>query len=544
VRRSGQDRRAVVTGAVGRLAGAARQDAAKVKAFALEAVGGPARGRVVLVLAAVLGLNGADTGTISAMTGNLERAFHVGNTQIGILLSVVALTGALFTIPAGILTDRYRRTWLLAGSIAAWAVATVVSGASGSYLWLLLARVALGAVTATTGPTVASLTGDFFPAADRGRMYGLILGGDLVGSGIGYVVSGDISAMTTWRVAFWWLALPSLALAWVVWRLPEPARGGLSSIEAGAEDITDEREIDAHPGRPGGRGAGGHAGGPEEAGLAERAVEQDGVRPRPELVLTSDPTNRSVWWAVRYVLRVRTNVVIIVASALGYFFFAGLRSFAIIFATGHYGISKPTATILVVVIGGGALAGVFVGGRVADRMLRRGRVTARVLVPAVCLLALTPVLAPAIVTTSVAVALPLLMLGAFLLGAPNPPLDAARLDIMHPRLWGRAEAVRTVLRSLGEAAAPTLFGYVSQYVFGGPASAAANGSGRGAQGASNATGLEYTFLVFLIPLVVAGLLSLTALRTYPRDVATARASVQAIDDSGERGSEPGDQSAA
>lgn len=48
-----------------------------------------------------------------------------------------------------------------------------------------------------------------------------------------------------------------------------------------------------------------------------------------------------------------------------------------------------------------------------------------------------------------------------------------RLDIIPPLLWGRAEGVRTVLRSLGEAAAPTAFGFVSQYVFGGPGSAAA-----------------------------------------------------------------------
>jgi predicted MFS family arabinose efflux permease len=315
-----------------------------------------------------------------------------------------------------------------------WAVATALSATAASYIWLLLARVALGAVTATTGPTVASLTGDFFPAADRGRMYGFILGGDLVGSGIGYVVFGDISSLTSWRVAFWWLVLPSLALAWLVWRLPEPARGGSSRIAAGAER--------------------------------------------------------------------------------------------------HYGISKPTATALVIVIGAGALAGVFAGGRVADRLLRRDHIRARVLVPAACLLALAAVLAPAIASTSVTVALPLLIVGAFLLGAPSPPLDAARLDIIHPRLWGRAEGVHTLLRSLGEAAAPTLFGYVSQYVFGGPGSATGSGTGAdAAHGAGSGSGLEYTFLIFLIPLLAAGLLTLMALRTYPRDVATASASVQAISDS-------------
>ena len=140
---------------------------------------------MALTLAPVLAVNGADTGTVPSTTGNLERAFGVSNTQIGLLLAVVSLTGAAFTIPAGILTDRTSRTRLLAGSIVIWAGATVVSGFAASYLWMLLARVALGVVTATTGPAVASLTGDYFPAADRARVYGLILTGDLAGSGLG-----------------------------------------------------------------------------------------------------------------------------------------------------------------------------------------------------------------------------------------------------------------------------------------------------------------------------------------------------------------------
>jgi MFS family permease len=522
----------------GRIVSAVRH----IRDLALRVAGGPARLRVVLTLAAVLGLSGADTGTISSTAGNLERAFGVGNTQIGVLLTVVGLTGAVFTIPAGILTDRTRRTRLLAGSIVVWAAATVASGAATSYLWLLLARTGLGAATAAAGPALASLTGDYFPASDRGRMYGLILGGDLVGSGFGYLVSGDLSSLTSWRVAFWWLALPSLALAWVMWRMPEPARGGSSRIEAGQEEIRDERE-GAEPGRREHAAQTDEPAGTRQPDLAERAVRRARVKPQRELVLREDPASRPWWWAVRYVLRVRTNVVIIVASALGYFFFAGLRSFAIIFATGHYGLSKPVATSLIVVIGAGAVAGVLTGGRVADGLLRRGHVRARVLVPAVCLLALPAVLAPAIAATGIAVALPLLIVGAFLLGAPNPPLDAARLDIIHPQLWGRAEAVRTVLRSAGEAAAPLAFGYVSQYVFGGPGSSAGAAGGAGSGQAGNPTGLEYTFLIFLIPLVIAGLLALMGLRTYPRDVATARASVRAIDEA-EPAGEPGRRHAA
>ena len=125
----------------------------------LQRAGSTARLRVIVLLAAVLALSGTDTGTISAVTSNLERAFGVSNTGIGILLSVVMLTGAAGTIPAGSLTDKVNRTRLLAASIGLWATATVASAVATSFTWLLVARVVLGIVTATAGPAVASLAG-------------------------------------------------------------------------------------------------------------------------------------------------------------------------------------------------------------------------------------------------------------------------------------------------------------------------------------------------------------------------------------------------
>ena len=56
--------------------------------------------------------------------------------------------------------------------------------------------------------------------------------------------------------------------------------------------------------------------------------------------------------------------------------------------------------------------------------------------------------------------------GAALISAANPPLDAARLDIMPSGLWGRAESTRTFLRSLAQALAPLLFGAVADLVAG------------------------------------------------------------------------------
>jgi hypothetical protein len=98
--------------------------------------------------------------------------------------------------------------------------------------------------------------------------------------------------------------------------------------------------------------------------------------------------------------------------------------------------------------------------------------------------------------------------------------NAARLDIVHSRLWGTAEAVRTTLVSISTGLAPLMFGLVSTKLGGeggGPV-----GAGEIAPGA--ATALQHTFLIMLVALVIAGALILcVATRTYPRDVATAMA---------------------
>ena len=211
--------------------------------------------------------------------------------------------------------------------------------------------------------------------------------------------------------------------------------------------------------------------------------------------------------ATRYVLRVRTNVVLIAASACGYYFLAGLQTFGLEFSKDQYGINQALASTLLLVVGAGALGGVLFGGAVGDWLLRRGHLNSRVLTPAVAAVLTTILFVPAIFTRDAVTAVPYLTAAAFFLGAQNPPLDAARLDIMPPLLWGRAEAVRTLLRSLAIALAPVLFGAVSDHVFGG---------GR--------SGLQWTFAVMIVPLGFSAWLLFKGLRTYPADVAAAAAS--------------------
>jgi predicted MFS family arabinose efflux permease len=399
------------------------------------------------------------------------------------------------TVPIGRLTDRVNRVRLLSASIALWAIATLFAGASRSYEMLLVARIALGAVAATVGPTLSSLTGDLFPAAERAKAWGMILGGELVGAGVGFLVSGSLAGFLTWRWAFWWLALPGFALAVLLVRmLPEPERGKQGCVKAPSDAA------------------------PE---LARRIVRRKGVAPDRALVLREDPDQMTLADAVRYVLRVRTNVVLIVSSALGYFFFAGVQTFTVVLLRARFHVGQSAASALAAVIGLGALMGVLVSGRLADRMLRRGRIDARILVAASASLIATALLVPALLSTSLAVSLPLFVLAAAALAATNPPLNAARLDIMHPRLWGRAEGVRTFLQMAAVASAPLVFGVVSTEL-GGPSHAVVG------EHVTGGRGIALTFLTMLGPLAAGGLIALRARRTYPRDVATAAASADAL----------------
>ena len=232
------------------------------------------------------------------------------------------------------------------------------------------------------------------------------------------------------------------------------------------------------------------------------------MQPNPRAVQTEEsPRQMSIGDAAVYVVRVRTDVVVLLARAIGDYFLAGVSIFGVVFATQQYHISQQGADLAVLVLGVGALAGVLLVGRTADILLRRGHLNSRIWLGTLgYLLAPLPLL-PAILTHSLAVAVPLFTLGAFFLAGAGPPLDAVRVDVIVPRLRGRAEAIRQVLRTAAEGGAPAIFGLLAAHLAGGGHS-----------------GLRLAFLVTLPVLLVSGLVLLIALRTYAPDVAAALAS--------------------
>ncbi|MBO0767093.1 MAG: MFS transporter [Solirubrobacterales bacterium] len=514
--------------------------AALIRGQVVKHAGGPVRARVIVLFAITLGLNGADQSTVGAVGPQLEAALHISNTEVGLLSSAALGVGALATIPVGMLVDRIRRMPLLALSIVLWSIASLLGAFASNYTDLLISRLLLGAVIATAGPAVASLTGDYFPAGERGRVWAYVLAGEMLGNALGVMVCGTLASATSWRASFILLALPGVFLAWTLYRtVPEPERGGQSHLYPGAHTFADGGlyETVAFSDPPATYAGASQTGQGQEtpAGIqddrAREAARKAGVEPDPEKILHQDPRTLGLREAVSYVLSIPSNVLMIVSNSLGYFFFGALNTFAVLYIRGHYHSGQVTAELVLGALVTGAIIGTLLGGRITDLMLDRGFLNGRVWVPAVCYLLGGVILIPGFVLHGLGTALIFDIVGAAMIGAANPPLNAARLDIMPAGLWGRAESIRTFVRSIAEALAPLICGGLSDLIAGviPEQTPVAPHTVVGAINPSETRGLEITFLVFLATVLLAGFFLVRSRLSYPSDVATAAASHQGTD---------------
>lgn len=453
-------------------------------------VGGPERKRVIVLLACVLALAGADVGAIGAASASLRTDFGLSNGQIGALVSVVALAGGLATIPIGMLTDRINRVRLLAASVVMWALGMVGCAFAPDFWWLILTRVGLGVVVAVAGPAIASLAGDLFFPHERGRVLGFILAGEFIGTGLGYAVAGLVTAVFPWRAVFLVFAIPGFVLAVAVWRIREPKRGGqdrMEPVEPPGPKHRAKKEVD-------------------ERSVHDR-VKDAGITPTQGAVLDEDPAKVPIHRAIKYLLKIPSNVALIVASALGYFFFAGLKLYATRFIGLQFDLANAVVSVIFPLLGIGAILGMVFGGRIGDWLVSKGKFSGRMVVGASGYLLVPLILPIVLISPSFLLAFPVLILVSAGLAWPNPALDAARLDVVENRLWGRAESLRTVLKTGAEALAPWLFGFLVDVI----------GNATGAE----ALGFRWTFAIMLIPLLASGIVLLRARKHYVGDVAAA-----------------------
>lgn len=149
-----------------------------------------------------------------AMTGALAPAFIVTY-----MLAAPAL---------GWLADRFSR-WLIVGvCVIFWSLATAAGGLAGTFLMLFLTRILVGIGEGGYGPAAPTILADYFPVEKRGRIMAIFCAAIPVGSALGYVFGGGISAQWGWRPALYAVSIPGIILGLICFLQTDPrARGGV-----------------------------------------------------------------------------------------------------------------------------------------------------------------------------------------------------------------------------------------------------------------------------------------------------------------------------
>ena len=93
--------------------------------------------------------NYVDRYVLSALNTRLELPPEEGGLgltkgELGDLYSAFIVVYALTSPAFGLLGDRFRRTWIIAGAVALWSVATCSCGLMNTFLALLIARACTG----------------------------------------------------------------------------------------------------------------------------------------------------------------------------------------------------------------------------------------------------------------------------------------------------------------------------------------------------------------------------------------------------------------
>jgi MFS family permease len=161
--------------------------------------------------------NYIDRQVLAAVEPEIRSAFFAPGdinamTKTG-LLGTAFLVTYMFSAPVlGFLADRMSR-WIIVGSaVILWSLASGGSGLAATFTLLFVTRICVGIGEGGYGPAAPTILADLYPIEVRGRVMAMFFAAIPVGSALGYILGGQVSALWGWRWSFYMVAPPGLLL--------------------------------------------------------------------------------------------------------------------------------------------------------------------------------------------------------------------------------------------------------------------------------------------------------------------------------------------
>jgi len=170
---------------------------------------------ILLALALINFFNYVDRQVIFPLFDLIKHEFGVSDFYLGLLGTVFMFIHSLASLPFGIWADKYSRKTIIAGGVFFWSIASFASGLAGSFKALLGIRSLVGVGEAAYAPAATAMITDNVPENYRAQAQGIFNAGLFVGGTLGAMIGGVIAFyFGSWRVAFFLVSVPGLALAW------------------------------------------------------------------------------------------------------------------------------------------------------------------------------------------------------------------------------------------------------------------------------------------------------------------------------------------
>lgn len=176
-----------------------------------------------------------------------RKEFDLTDTQVGMITGTAyGISYGLAGIPLGWAADRFNQRSLLATLLAVWSALTVLCGLGTAYVHLLLTRIGVAAAESGGGPTSMSIIADVFPPERRASAASTFYASTGLGALLSFSVGAYVAAQWGWRALFILSGLPGLLLAAIMlttMKLPRRAVTGqgravtLAQIPAAAWSI-------------------------------------------------------------------------------------------------------------------------------------------------------------------------------------------------------------------------------------------------------------------------------------------------------------------
>ncbi|EKS9800152.1 MULTISPECIES: MFS transporter [Burkholderia] len=191
----------------------------------------PASRKRLLILALLfvtVVINYLDRSNLSIAAPALFKELNIDPVRAGLVFSAFGWTYALMQVPGGWLVDKVSPRVLYAGALALWSAATLLLGFAGSFVGLIVLRLAVGALEAPAYPINNRVVTTWFPTRERASAIGGYTSGQFVGLAFLTPVLAWLQVHLGWHMVFVATGLAGIvwaAIWYAVYREPRAFRG-------------------------------------------------------------------------------------------------------------------------------------------------------------------------------------------------------------------------------------------------------------------------------------------------------------------------------